>query len=109
VISTQSTVVASAHQVSSELGDEVVIMDLTTGVYHGLSSVGARAWSLVQQPVRVDAVRDRIMAEYDVDRSRCEADLLSLFDELKDKGLIGCRQPACADVACGCQAGGGGK
>jgi len=98
----QSTVVASANQVSSDLGEEVVIMDLASGVYHGLSSVGARAWSLVQQPARVDAVRDQIMGEYDVERARCEADLLSLFGELEDKGLIECSKRACASAACGC-------
>jgi hypothetical protein len=109
MISMQSTVVASGNQVSSELGDEVVIMDLATGVYHGLTSVGARAWSLIQQPTRVEAVRDRILAEYDVERSRCESDLQSLLGELEDKGLIECRQATCAQAACGCHAGGGGK
>jgi len=108
VISMQSIVVASANQVSSELGDEVVIMDLATGVYHGLGAVGARAWSLVQQPARLEAVRDQILAEYDVDRPRCEADLLSLVGELEGKGLVKCRQPACA-TAGGCHSVGGVK
>ncbi len=104
MISMQSTVVASANQVSSELGDEVVIMHLASGVYHGLDSVGARAWSLIQQPERVAAVRDQILAEYAVDTPRCEADLLSLFGELETKGLIEGRQQACSD-ACGCRGG----
>jgi hypothetical protein len=109
VISMQSTVVASANQVSSDVRDEVVIMDLASGVYHGLSSVGARAWSLIQQPARVGDVHDRIVAEYDVDREVCAADLLALFGELQDKGLIDCPQNSCRCAPCGCHARGGEK
>ena len=102
----QTTVVASANQVSSDLGDEVVILDLVSGVYHGLGSVGARAWWLVQQPARLETVRDQIVAEFDVEPARCEADLLALFGELKDKGLIEC--PSAASAArCLCHSGGG--
>ncbi len=92
MISIKSTVVASDNQVSSELGDEVVILDLASGVYHGLGPVGALAWSLIQRPARIDAIRDRVLAEYDVDPGRCEADLISLFGELVRKGLAECRQ-----------------
>ena len=90
MISMQSTVTAAPNQVSSELGDEVVILDLRSGVYHGLSRVGAFAWSLIQNPSLVAGVCDRIVAEYEVAPDRCQADLLALLGELKDKGLIEC-------------------
>jgi hypothetical protein len=99
VIEMKSTVVASANQVASELGDEVVILDLASGVYHGLGNVGSRVWALIQQLATVAAVRDQLLAEYEVPAARCEEDLLALLRDLDDKGLIDCQSAACAVVA----------
>jgi hypothetical protein len=46
-LSERSTVVAVRDQVSSDLGGEVAILDLTGGMYYGLDAVGARVWELV--------------------------------------------------------------
>ena len=44
-----SVVVASPDQISSDLGDEAVILNLKSGVYHGLNEVGAKVWAFIQQ------------------------------------------------------------
>lgn len=83
-----SKVVASKHQVSSQLGEEAVILDLKAGVYHGLNVTSARIWQLVQQTSTGAAIRDCILAEYSVEPGRCEQDVLSILREFKAKGLI---------------------
>lgn len=83
-----STVVVSPHQVSTDLGDETVILGAEAGHYYGLNEVGARIWSLIQQPTRVSALCDTIAAEYDVSPDACARDVLELLGELEDKGLI---------------------
>lgn len=45
-----SVVVAVGEQISSNLGGEAVILNLKTGVYHGLNQVGTQIWNLIQQP-----------------------------------------------------------
>jgi len=92
MISVNSIVVASGDQVSSDLGEEAVILGLKTGVYYGLNPVGARIWSLVQQPRTVENIRDTVLAEYEVEPERCERDLLELLQVLLGKGLIDLRQ-----------------
>lgn len=87
-ISLESTVVASKNQVSSELVDEVVIMDMKSGAYMGLNSSGARIWNLVQQPRKVSEVRDTILKEYNVEPDRCQNDVLALLRQLAAKGLL---------------------
>jgi hypothetical protein len=87
-ISLETRVVASKGQVSSELGGEVVILDLKAGVYHGLDGTGTRIWTLLQEPRLVSDIRDTIIQEYDVEPERCESDLLGLLDELAAKGLV---------------------
>ena len=91
---TMDTIVSvTKDQMSCGLDDEAVILSLKKGVYYSLNPCGNRIWSLIQKPVKVAAIRDAILDEFDVDRERCEADLLSLLGELKTEGLISVEAP----------------
>lgn len=83
-----AVVVAAADVLASDFGAELVMLDLRDGVYYGLEDVGARVWSLVQQPIKVSAILDALVAEYDVEPARCERDLRSLLTELAARRLI---------------------
>jgi hypothetical protein len=96
VVSGGSTVVAAKNQVSSDLGGEVAILDLKAGVYYGLDAVGARIWSLIQEPRTVNEIRDILLEEYEVEPERCERDLLALLQKLADEGLIEVKDEASA-------------
>lgn len=87
-VSVRSVVAVADHQVSSELAGEVIILNLQSGVYHGLEEVGARVWGLIKEPAPVHLVRDSLVQEYEVEPTRCEQDLLSLLEELKEHGLL---------------------
>lgn len=87
-VSLNSTVVAAGGQVSSDIGEEVAILDLKAGTYYGLDAVGSRVWELVQEPTRVSGIRDVLLEEYEVDSDRCELDLLTLLQELAKEGLV---------------------
>ena len=80
--------VAAKDQVSSDLGGEVAILDLKAGMYYGLDEVGARIWELIQEPRAVREVHNMLLSQYDVERERCERDLLSLLQQLADEGLV---------------------
>ncbi len=88
MLSNDSIVVVSPDQVSSDLAGEVVMLNLKNGTYYGLDEVGAHVWALIQEPRAVAAIRDAILAEYDVEPERCEQDLLALLSDLADNGLI---------------------
>ncbi len=81
-------VVAARDQVSCDLGAEAAILQLETGVYYTLDVVGARIWTLVQQPTSVHHIRDTLLAEYAVAPERLERDLTALLDDLAAAGLI---------------------
>lgn len=87
-ISGRSMVVAAKAQISADLADEVVILDLESGVYYGLDAVGTRIWSLIQEPRFVNDIRDALLEEYEVDPDCCEHDLLALLNDLADHGLV---------------------
>ncbi len=87
-ISLDSVVSVAADQVSCELDGEAAILNLKSGAYHGLDPVGATVWKLIANPTPVRQVIDAMIVEYNVDRSRCERDLLALLSQLDERGLI---------------------
>jgi Coenzyme PQQ synthesis protein D (PqqD) len=85
---------ASTDQVSCDLAGEAAILNLKNSVYYGLDTVGARIWTLVQEPITVGAVRDAMVREYDVEPERCERDLIDLLQKLAAEGLIAIKSAA---------------
>jgi len=83
-----AAVVAATDVLSSSFEDELVILDLRDGVYYGLEDVGAQIWALLQEPTSVAAIREAIVAAYDVDPARCERDIRALLSELANRGLV---------------------
>jgi hypothetical protein len=88
MLSLQSSIQASGQQVGSQLGDELVLLDAPSGIYFGLNPVGARVWSLVQEPTTAARVRDVLTSEFEVDPQQCERDVLRVLDQLALHRLI---------------------
>jgi hypothetical protein len=95
-LSERSIVVAAKEQVSCELGGEAAILSLANGVYYGLDLIGAQVWTLLQQPRRVEEIRDAVLQEYEVEPARCQSDLLTLLERLRAEGLIEVRDGSAA-------------
>jgi len=78
----------SEGQVAADLGGEMAILNLKTGVYYGLDEVGTRIWALLQESRTVSQIRDVILQEYAVDAARCEKDIVVLLADLAKHELI---------------------
>ncbi len=74
--------------ISRVLGDEVVILNLATGTYFGLNSVGTRLWQLITEHGSVEQVIAAFLAEYEVEESQLRQDLADLIQQLVQKGLV---------------------
>jgi hypothetical protein len=83
-----SVVVAASHTTSADVDGESVILDLDDGVYYGLNSSGSRIWKKLQEKRTVKELIDEVTKEYDISRSECEDDILSLLQILKENNLI---------------------
>jgi hypothetical protein len=80
--------VASPRHVACEVSGEVVILHLDDGVYYSLNPVGARVWSLLQEPRTTDQLVSAVVKEFDVGADRCRADLVELLDALRARALV---------------------
>jgi hypothetical protein len=87
-ITIESIVSVAADQVSCEFEGEAAILNLASGAYHGLDPVGLAVWNLIASPIAVSQIVDTMITQYDVDRVRCERDLLALLAKLDERGLI---------------------
>ena len=93
LLSGQSSAVVSTDQLSTQLGDEVVILGLKDSVYYGLSKVGTRVWQLLQTPHPIEEIVDVVVAEYTVTRETAEADVMKLLADLHARGLVAITPP----------------
>ena len=72
----------------NRVGDEIVLLDLDSGTYFGLDSVGSRVWDLITGNVTIGEAIDAMLEEYEVEREVLERDVLQLMNELEEKKLI---------------------
>src|SRR5690606_27177440 len=71
--------VTIGEQVYAEaVNDEVVLLELSTGQYYGLDTVGSRLWELLTELRSTEAVVDIALAEYEVGREELTRDLEQL-------------------------------
>ena len=74
--------------VQSKIGEEVVMLDMDSGFYFGLNSVASVIWGLLANEIGFEALIDQLMAQFEVERSLCEADTKELLDQMMEKNII---------------------
>jgi hypothetical protein len=88
-----AAVVVTADQLSTRLGEEIVILGLRDSVYYGLSDVGARIWDLIQTPRTVEEILNTLAAEYEVTAAGAAAGVDRLLRDLEIRGLVAITVP----------------
>lgn len=71
-----------------DLGDEAVLLDLTTETYFGLNASGRRIWTLVTTLPTMRQALSILLDEFDVAPDDLERDMRALIEELVDRGLL---------------------
>jgi hypothetical protein len=74
--------------IQSSIANEVVMMDVESGFYFGLNSVGSIIWSLLGSPITFDELINKLMEQFQVDRVTCEADTQNFIQQLLEKNII---------------------
>jgi len=87
-ITLESRVRPSDKTLFRNVEGEAVLLGLDVGSYFGLDPVGTRIWELIAQHGLLRDVVSAMLAEFEVERPRAEADLLKLVGALLEKGLI---------------------
>lgn len=84
----QDRVAVKGGLLHRRIGEEVVLVELDSGIYFGLDAVGAAIWQSLAEDGRLTTAHERVLAEYDVEPGRLTEDLLSLVEDLLAQGLV---------------------
>lgn len=74
--------------ISREIEGETVVLNLETGVYFGLDTVGTAIWNALRQSGRLEDVYQTVLQQFDVQPAALENDLLRFVNQLASKGLL---------------------
>jgi hypothetical protein len=86
----------SENVVFRSFGNETILLNLTTGQYHGLKGTGGRMLELLHETGDLDGVAAQIAREYDHPIDDVRRDLLELRDALVERSLIEVDPPPAA-------------
>ena len=83
-----SKITIPPHVIARQVGEEVVILDLSKGTYFGLDPVGARIWQLMGENNTLAEICDAMQEDYDVTREDIERDVVGLAERLMAQQLV---------------------
>ena len=78
----------SADILAANVDGELVMMSMEAGNYYSIGGIGTLVWELLAEPKSMDELVDNVVADYDVERERCAADVAVFVDELLGLKLI---------------------
>ena len=77
----------SDQAIDSAVGDETVLLELTSGTYYGFDPVGTRIWTLLKEGRTRSEICARLTEDFDVSVEQVEADVARFLDELVERGI----------------------
>jgi hypothetical protein len=72
----------------SEIDGEAVILELGTGVYYSLDSVGTHIWELMEEQISFADMILKILDEFDVSQEQCRKDVMQFLRQMLAYDLL---------------------
>ena len=88
LIDSTLTVARDPDLIAAPVDGETVMMSIARGEYYGLNEVGTRIWALLELPLTLAELSQRLCAEYDITPAQCEADIAPFISELLSRGIL---------------------
>jgi DNA-directed RNA polymerase delta subunit len=85
----ESTISKRAELLSSEIDGEVVMMNIDSGKYISMNSVGSEIWKMVEEkPVSINEICNQLTHIFNIEKETCEQEVLSFCSNLLKENLI---------------------
>ena len=72
----------------SELGNELVMMDIEEGNYIGLNETGRAIWELIEEPISVEQLIQQLVNRYEINIGECTSDTLECLNKMNEQKLL---------------------
>jgi hypothetical protein len=74
---------------SREVDGEIVLLQVTSGLYFSLDAVGTQIWKRIPESgISLQDLRDQLLTDYDTTADRVDQDLQALVAELHEASLV---------------------
>jgi hypothetical protein len=73
---------------SADLGRELAILDLDSGSYLGFNQTAAQVWMMLEEPLSIEAICDRLRQQFAVGEETCRDQVASLLARMSQRGLV---------------------
>ena len=87
-VNLQSVISRNPEIIHSAMDGEVVMMSVDQGLFFGIDTIGTHIWNLLETPAKVEGLIEKLVTNYDVERSVCENDTLLFLNDLLVKKII---------------------
>ncbi len=73
---------------AAQVGEELVMMSVDSGVYIGLNNVGARVWELIDTPRDLGEICWALAEEFETTPETCRPDVEAFIAQLEQRGAV---------------------
>lgn len=80
--------VKNPEVIHSKIGDEVVLLNIKSGMYFGMNQVASAIWEILAKQSTMEMIIEELMKQFEVDRVTCESQTKELLENLIEKKLI---------------------
>jgi hypothetical protein len=87
-LSVNSVITRNAEIVTAEIDGETVMMSIEMGKYYSLGKMGSVIWDLLETPLTLEALINKLLDTYDVSREQCQAEVTAFLGDTLENGLV---------------------
>ena len=88
IIAANTAYLACKETICAELGGEISILNLKTGVYFTLNPVAATVWRQISTPTTLPQLQELVVSKFEVTTEQCQNDLVKLLERLLAEQLV---------------------
>ncbi len=88
MLTTDSIIIRSEQIVQTSVGEEIVALDGDKGEYYGADGVAADVMQMLDEKIAISAIIDRLLEKYEVERAKCETEVMEFLSDLLEKDVI---------------------
>jgi len=88
MINLKTTVKRVEDMVCADLNDMTVMMSIENGNYYGLDDIATVIWNIIEEPLKVGDLIDKLVQEFEISAEECEKDVISFLNELEEQNLL---------------------
>lgn len=73
---------------TTEVDNDLIILNMSTNHYVALDPIGRRIWELLENPMQVGALCQQLATEYAGPQEQISADVINFLTQLNDENLV---------------------